>query len=1043
MHKPIVQFLILYFGISTALFSQPLTLFPEIAVKGNARVTSITQLASGEYLIGGEVDRINGASTGNLVKVDQSGNLVTTFNQIIVDNYYFKTHELPDGKILVGGWFKFINGISASLVRLNSDGTLDNTFEKFELEGSNGIHSFVVQSDGKIVIAGLFIKKGYPNLLRLNADGSVDTTFTIFNTSMPYLSNLLLGAGDYLFVTDGYTLHKLNSEGIPTTNFPSEFTISGYINDMKLSGNQVVLGGNFTKVNGVDRTNLAIINYDGSVDSFSATNVPVVTELNVTVQQKIIINFINSGVTVYSLNGSGVHLPPSKSGDKVFIDSSQRIIIAGSKFRTFQNPARSYIIRLFSDLSEDTSFICKPAYTNGLFSIATYPDDRFLVSVDNSVATINNSSDKIVRINLDGTVDTSFHPEVSPSPAVLVSAMLVQEDDKIWVGTNSLIRLLPSGSRDPDFNEKILTGPYLNILKLKLNQGRVVASGHFNTIDNYASPGIVMFNQDGSINSSFSSKLPNDCAVFDFDFQTDNKIIVAGFFNIDGILKNVLRLHEDGTIDESFTMGRIGSNSISCVKIDSNDKIYLGGSFYNYNSIPRRFIVRLTSNGDLDLSFSPTLQTSSESSVLDLALLSDNEILISAYSINYNSSLKALDADGNVIHKPYTQLGYQSIPKQIHFDGYSLYMIGRFVSAGLNTVSAISFLNLRKISGAISNLQASRTLTGDVNITWNSSLANAYSLIVERSQTNNGSFNPIDTIPASNSFYLDQTSSEDVGYYYKIKAINSNSSSDYSNEAYVAPKLVQTILFDNLPEQTFGINPFELSAVATSGLEVIFSSSNSDIASVSGKVISIHKAGIVTITAQQAGNGTYKAASPIERVLVIKKANQQILFEVLPDVTIDDEFIVVNASATSTLDVNLSSSNESIATINGLTVTLQKVGTVSLTASQAGNENYEAALPVTRQLRILPSTITGIEWQSDTSTIYPNPGTGIFRILLQNEFSNGECSIITASGIVKDKFPVRINNGYMDIDLSNLQSGLYLVQIVNGENHVYHKIIKK
>ncbi len=81
-------------------------------------------------------------------------------------------------------------------------------------------------------------------------------------------------------------------------------------------------------------------------------------------------------------------------------------------------------------------------------------------------------------------------------------------------------------------------------------------------------------------------------------------------------------------------------------------------------------------------------------------------------------------------------------------------------------------------------------------------------------------------------------------------------------------KLSQTITFNALPAQKANDAPFTLSASASSGLAVTFTSSNSAIASINGTMLTIHAAGNVKIKALQAGNNNWEAASA-ERELAI------------------------------------------------------------------------------------------------------------------------------------------------------------------------------
>jgi hypothetical protein len=93
----------------------------------------------------------------------------------------------------------------------------------------------------------------------------------------------------------------------------------------------------------------------------------------------------------------------------------------------------------------------------------------------------------------------------------------------------------------------------------------------------------------------------------------------------------------------------------------------------------------------------------------------------------------------------------------------------------------------------------------------------------------------------------------------------------------VITKTDQTITFGPLPAKTYGGAPFGLTATASSGLPVSYTSSDPTVASVAGSTVTILKAGSTTITASQAGDGNWNMAAALPQVLAIKKAD--------PDVT--------------------------------------------------------------------------------------------------------------------------------------------------------------
>ncbi len=172
----------------------------------------------------------------------------------------------------------------------------------------------------------------------------------------------------------------------------------------------------------------------------------------------------------------------------------------------------------------------------------------------------------------------------------------------------------------------------------------------------------------------------------------------------------------------------------------------------------------------------------------------------------------------------------------------------------------------------------------------------------------------------------------------------------------VVSKGSQTITFNALAAKTFGDAPFSLIAYSSVNLTVSFTSSDPSIAEVNDitKLVTIKKAGTVQITANQSGSGNYSAATPVVQDLVINKANQTITFPALDDQATGNPPFAIVASTTSQLPLSFTSSNTAVATVSGNQITIVGVGTTTLTATQAGDENYNAATSVDRTLVVKP-----------------------------------------------------------------------------------------
>jgi methionine-rich copper-binding protein CopC len=175
---------------------------------------------------------------------------------------------------------------------------------------------------------------------------------------------------------------------------------------------------------------------------------------------------------------------------------------------------------------------------------------------------------------------------------------------------------------------------------------------------------------------------------------------------------------------------------------------------------------------------------------------------------------------------------------------------------------------------------------------------------------------------------------------------------DNTTWRFTTGKLDQTVTFNALPAKAFGEAPFALTATASSGLAVSYASSNTSVATVSGSTVTIVGVGSSIITASQAGNASYSAASNVPQTLTVNKASQTITFAALPAKTFGDANFTLGATASSGLTVSYTSSNPAVATVSGNTVTIVGVGTTTITASQAGNANYSAATSVPQTLTV-------------------------------------------------------------------------------------------
>ena len=179
--------------------------------------------------------------------------------------------------------------------------------------------------------------------------------------------------------------------------------------------------------------------------------------------------------------------------------------------------------------------------------------------------------------------------------------------------------------------------------------------------------------------------------------------------------------------------------------------------------------------------------------------------------------------------------------------------------------------------------------------------------------------------------------------------------------ALTVSKADQTITFGALANKPFGAPDFQVSATASSGLAVAFTSLTTSTCTVSGNTVHLVSAGDCTLRATQGGNGNYNAAAPADQSFAINKANQTITFAAPTGVTYGDAPFNAGATASSGLAVGYSSSTPGVCTIDSLSneVRIVSAGICTVTASQTGNNNYNPAADVTRNITINAKELTG------------------------------------------------------------------------------------
>ncbi len=171
-------------------------------------------------------------------------------------------------------------------------------------------------------------------------------------------------------------------------------------------------------------------------------------------------------------------------------------------------------------------------------------------------------------------------------------------------------------------------------------------------------------------------------------------------------------------------------------------------------------------------------------------------------------------------------------------------------------------------------------------------------------------------------------------------------------------KIAQTISFDAPPRKTFGDLPFALPEKSSEGLTLTYRVINTEVATVSGNVVTIVGAGSTEIIASQEGDALHYAAAPVTQTLTVDKAAQTITFQPLTPRRYGDPPVTLNEVTDKGLPITYTVADTTVARIDGNIVTLQGVGQTAITATQAGTANFLPAEAATQTLTVTRGTQT-------------------------------------------------------------------------------------
>ena len=580
-------------------------------------IKTVSILNNGKILISGYVT----VGTNNdfaLVKLNSDGTLDNQFDSdgiatlpISSSNELLITCGIQtDGKIVLSG----TQNTNNIICRFSTTGVLDTSFGVNGIVTSTvGIQSLDFQSDGKIITAG--IGSGILNAKRYFTDGSLDTTFNITMTSYLTPPDFKYNRPQIKYLNSGKilisgTYRNIANAGVFALN---QFNLNGTLDTSFSNTGTLYPGNGINDSTTRNNSNILLIKPDGKIITGGNTyNITPPTPLNLYIKKTELIQISTTG-TVESINDINI-IQSFDWIDKVIEQTSGKTVALISRKIGFTNS--SILVRYNQNGTIDNSF-----GTTGIVDLSTVGDrgeGTVLKKQLDGKILVGSNYGSILRFSIDGVLDTTF-------------------------GTNS------SGyvTIPPDYGNY---STYIDDVVVKNNGNIYIAFDNTNS-SGLLSMGVKKLNSDGSIVSTYGI---NGTATTRFDFfnstesefpttlilNPDDSIIVAGPLYTGGYysaptVTGLVKFNSFGLIDNSFgTNGKVIpiSNNNSTVYeypynllTDSNLNLFLCSTNSN---IGGSIIKKYFPNGTIDLSYGTNgIVTDNYNNLSKIIIQSDNKII--------------------------------------------------------------------------------------------------------------------------------------------------------------------------------------------------------------------------------------------------------------------------------------------------------------------------------------------------------------------------------------------------------------------------------
>lgn len=666
-------------------------------------IISAAQQSDQKLLVSGNFVRYGGKTTSNLIRLLPNGTQDTTFPQNAgTDGYIFRMAVQTDGKILLQGNFtRYKDQPQNGLTRLLPNGDLDPTFTPYaSIYKYNNASAMALQQDGKIIIAGFGLRNSggvYKlSVIRLNTDGTLDNSFnatagpddTYAAINLNAIKTIAIQPDNKIVLGGSFTAwggkpvsgvvrldangqedptFSLTGTGLGRTSSGGDATVYSI---KALPDTSLLVGGIFSYYNTTLRPGFCRLKSNGELDSqFNSGGVlsaglTRVESIAVLSDQKILVG----GLLQYQgaihpfmrFTSQGL---PDNTGYRMDADASggttngvQYLFpLADSSFYAigvFKGVYNGYYVSQFHhilySLQPDRSFT-NTFQTRGLVRKTLVQPDGKIIAIgnfDNYGTDPTKIRQNVARLNNDGSLDESF-TDVAVSFGVYDIAR--SPDGKTLLGgvfslvgnylTPGLARINDDGSVDPGLN----TGWGGAVYSIYPDSPYVYVGGTFSQFNYQPTAKVARLLANGQVDNTFqlaNTTIQNARALC---VQTDGKLLVGDGGDVGNVPYNyntplsIYRFLPGGAPDAGFTPPQLGASRTYKVVQAKDSSIYWLGQL-NRLSTPNFFefpLIKLKPNGKLD---NTTRPLPSDYRVTDFVELPDSNLIVCGQRLSNDST---------------------------------------------------------------------------------------------------------------------------------------------------------------------------------------------------------------------------------------------------------------------------------------------------------------------------------------------------------------------------------------------------------------------